>query len=321
VPRPRYGVSASLCVCLLGSACAFAQGQTLASQTEVDETRRVQLFGTVHPLARPESDRGSVPDSFSANRMIVILNRRADRELALKQFLRDAHTPGSPSYHKWVAPEEFGARFGARDEDVQQVQAWLQSHGFSVARLTKGRRFLEFSGTAAQVREALHSEIHEYEVQGKSVYSVAADVSIPEAVAPLIRGFAPLNSFPLTSFVHTLGKGMLSPATKRVQPDFTIGSGAQTFYALAPEDFATQYDLGPVYQAGIDGTGKKIGIIGDSNLNLSVVDAYRKSYGLPGDNTQVVIDGEDPGVGLSPDFEGFLDVEVSGSVAPKATVD
>jgi len=320
VPRPLFTVSATLFLCVIGSACSFAQGQALAAQTIVDETRRVQLRETVHPLARPENDRGAVPDTFPADRMIVMLNRPPDRELALAQFLRDAHTAGSPSYHKWITPDEFGARFGARDEDVQQAQAWLQSHGFSVTRLTKSRRFLEFSGTAAQVREALHSEIHQYEVEGKTYYSVAADVSIPEAVAPLIRGFAPLNTFPLTSFVHTAGKGSISPVTKRVRPDFTTTSGGQNFYALAPEDFATQYVIGPVYQAGTDGTGTTIGILGESNLDLSVVGAYRKLYGLSGDNTQVVIDGEDPGLGLSPDVEGFLDVEVSGAVAPKATV-
>lgn len=334
MPRPLFTVSATLFLCVIGSACSFAQGQALAAQTKVDETRRVQLHGTVHPLARPEYDRGPVPDSFPADRMIVMLNCPPDRELALTQFLRDAHTAGSPSFHKWISPDEFGARFGARDEDAQPVQAWLQSHGFSVTRLTKSRRFLEFSGTAAQVREALHSEIHQYEVQGKTYYSVAADISVPEAVAPLIRGFAPLNTFPLTSFVHVAGKGSISPVAKRVQPDFTTTAGGQPFYALAPEDFATQYDLGPVYQAGTDGTGKTIGIIGQYNLDLSLTAAYRKLYGLPTDNTQVVIDGEDPGAPSLPstilllegdvlfptEIEGFMDVEVSGAVAPKATV-
>ncbi len=334
MPRPLFGVPATLFLCVIGSACSFAQGEALAAQTKVDETRRVQLRGTVHPLARPENDRGAVPDTFPADRMIVMLNRPPDRELALTQFLRDAHTAGSPSYHRWITPDEFGARFGARDEDVQQVQAWLQSHGFSVTRLTKSRHFLEFSGTAAQVREALHSEIHQYEVQGKTYYSVAADISVPEAVAPLIRGFAPLNTFPLTSFVHVAGKGSISPVTKRVTPDFTTTSGGQNFYALAPEDFATQYDLGPVYQAGTDGTGKTIGIVGEYNLDLTLTAAYRKLYGLPTDNTQVVIDGEDPGapsplgiilllggeILFPAEIEGFMDVEVSGAVAPKATV-
>jgi len=267
--------------------------------------------------------------------MIVMLNREPDHELALQQFLRDAHTSGSPSYHKWLTPSEFGAMFGARDEDVQQVQSWLQSHGFSVTRLTQSHRFLEFSGTAAQVREALHTEIHQYALKDKLYYSVASDVSVPEAIAPLIRGFAPLNSFPLTSFVHTLGSGALSLSTKRVRPDFTIGTGATSFYALAPEDFATQYDVGPVYQAGTDGTGKTIGVIGQYNLDISMTAAYRKLFGLPADNTLLVIDGEDPGAGpllgsisvgnleesvFPTSYDGYLDVEVSGAVAPKAAV-
>ena len=92
------------------------------------------------------------------------------------------------------------------------------------------------------------------------------------------------------------------------------------FYALAPEDFATQYDLGPVYTAGTDGSGETIGIIGTTNINLALVDAYRTLFNLPGDNTQVVVDGEDPGDGLAPNVEALLDTELSGAVAPNATV-
>jgi hypothetical protein len=320
VLRPLARFFSTLLLCAIGSACTFAQGQALPAQIRLDETRLVKLSGTLHPLARPENDRGAVSDSFPADRLIVLVNPPADRKHALEQFLREAHAPGSPAYHKWISPEEFGTRFGARDEDVQQVQSWLQSHGFSVARLSKSRHFLEFSGTAAQVREALHAEIHQYEVEGNFYYSISTDVSIPDTLAPLIHGFAPLNTFPLTSYVHTAGRGTLSPKTGRVQPEFTTTAGGSTFYALSPEDFATQYNIGPQYQAGTNGTGTTIGIVGTSNLNLSMVDAFRKLYGLPGDNTQVVIDGEDPGVGLAPNVEGFLDVELSGAVAPKATV-
>jgi hypothetical protein len=321
VLRPLTRIVLTLSLGVVGNPGSLAQGPALSGQAKFDETRLTKLSSTVHPLARPENDRGAVSDSFPAERMLVLLNPPADHKQALEQFLRDVHMPGSPSYHKWIGPEEFGARFGARDEDVQQLQSWLQSHGFSVARLPKGRHFLEFSGTAAQVREALHTEIHQYEIEGNLYYSVATEVSIPESIAPLIRGFAPLNTFPLASYVHTAGKGTLSPTTKRMQPEFTTTTASgKTFYALVPEDFATQYNLSPLYQAGTTGAGTTIGIIGGLNLNLSTVDSFRKLFGLPGNNTQVVIDGEDPGVGLSPNVEGFLDVEVSGAVAPKATV-
>jgi hypothetical protein len=225
VPHPLARVASTLFLCVIGAAYTSAQVQILQAQTRLDETRLVKLGGTVHRLARPENDTGAVSDLFPADRMVVQLNPPEDRRQGLESFLRDAHTPGTASYQKWISPEEFGARFGARDEDVQQVQAWLQSHGFSVARVTKSKRFLEFSGTAAQVKEALHAEIHQYRAGGNNFFSVSTEVSIPEALAPLIRGFAPLNTFPLTSFVHTMGKGTLSTVTRRVKPDFTTAAG------------------------------------------------------------------------------------------------
>ena len=187
-------------------------------------------------------------------------------------------------------------------------------------RITKGRNFIEFSGTAAQVREALHTQIHAYSLNGETHYSIADEAAIPEALAPLIRGFAPLNNFPLTEYSHVVGPASYSPSTRRVTPQFTTSVGTKTFYAVAPEDFATQYNLSPVYKAGVDGSGQTIGILGDANLDLSLVDAYRALFHLPSDNTQIVIDGEDPGPQIGPNIEGYLDVEVSGSVAPKATI-
>ena len=50
------------------------------------------------------------------------------------------------------------------------------------------------------------------------------------------------------------------------------------------------------------------------------MDAYRQLFNLPGDHTQIVVDGEDPGDGSAPNVEAFLDVELSGAVAPNATV-
>jgi len=379
VLRPLARAGLTLSLSFISMASSFGQTPDPSSRntkTEA-ETPLVRLSGTVHPLAQSENDRGAVPDSFPASRMLVLLNPPVDRQQALQRFLRDAHAPGSPSYHQWLTPEEFGAQFGARDEDVQQVQSWLQTHGFAANRLSKSRRALEFSGTAAQVREALHTPIHQYEVAGKTYYSIASEVSVPQSIAPLLKGFAPLNNFPLRNYMHSAGKASYRSATSlpgdsqrtssissalrgsgstgsslgtpqgdgRAKPQFTTSKNGQAFYAIAPEDFATQYDIGPLYTAGTNGAGQTIGIIGEFNLDLTVTAAYRNLFGLPADNTQVVIDGEDPGAGslfggivtgvtivtgtvgvisiddeLSPNAEGYLSAEISGAVAPKAIV-
>src|SRR2546429_2102156 len=44
---------------------------------------------------------------------------------------------------------------------------WLASEGFQVSRVGAGRTVIEFSGTAGMVREALHTEIHQYKVNGE----------------------------------------------------------------------------------------------------------------------------------------------------------
>jgi hypothetical protein len=44
----------------------------------------------------------------------------------------------------------------------------------------------------------------------------------------------------------------------------------------------------------VNGTGQNIGIINESNIDISLVNAYQQLFGLPGNPTQVVIDGNIP---------------------------
>ena len=289
----------------------------------IDETQVVRLHGSAHPLAQPRYDRGAVPDAFPAERVLLLLNRPGERESALQEFLGEVHRRESTSYHQWLTPQEFGERFGPADSDIQAAANWLRAQGFNVAKVTKSKQFLEFSGTAAQLRQALHTEIHQYDVEGETHYANASELSIPEALAPLARGISPLHDFRAKPYVQLTGRALYSRANNKAMPLWTFptpGAANPDFFLLAPEDFATQYDLGPLYAAGVDGTGQTIGIINESNIDISLVNAYRQLFGLSNNPTQVVIDGQDPGTLRGPDVEAYLDVEVSGSVAPKATV-
>jgi subtilase family serine protease len=273
----------------------------------------------VHPLAQARYDRGAVPDSFPADRVLLLLGRPADRETALQEFLGDVHRLGSASYHQWLTPLEYGRQFGPADSDIQTAESWLRTQGFNVARVTKSKQFIEFSGTAGQLRNAFHTEIHQYDVEGETHYANASEISIPAALAPLVRGLSPLNNFRAKPQLQVLGPAAYSRAKNKTTPQWTIPNGNMNFYAVAPEDFATQYDLTPLYQAGVNGMGQTIGIINESNIDISLVNAYQQLFSLSSNPTQVVIDGDDPGSNEA-DIEAYLDVEVSGAVAPKATV-
>ncbi|MGB7281064.1 MAG: protease pro-enzyme activation domain-containing protein [Candidatus Acidiferrum sp.] len=312
-----------LACAMAGRASAQSVARPLLTQ-KIDDTQMVALHGTVHPLAQARYDRGAVPDSFAANRILLLLSRPPEREAALQQFLNDVHRRGLANYHRWLTPQEFGAQFGPADSDIQAAEDWLNSAGFSVARATKSKQYIEFSGMAGQLRKAFRTEIHQYNVNGETHYANATEVSIPAALAQLVRGVSPLNDFRAKPYVRVRGTALYSPARGKATPEWTapndFGTSNPNIYLLAPEDFATQYDLGPLYQAGVKGAGETIGIINESNIDVSQVNAYQQLFGLPNNPPQVVIDGDDPGTLEEVNVEAYLDVEVSGAVAPGATV-
>ena len=319
---------ASLFLC---SAASIAQSVAPAVRivSAIDESQRITLTHTVSPFANAANDRGAAPDGMQLDRIQLVLQRSPAQETALRQLVAQMHTPGSASYHQWLTPDQFGAQFGASDQDIATIESWLGSHGFAVSKVNPGKSSLEFSGSVAQMREAFHTQIHKYNVDGQSHYANANDPQIPAALAPVIGGFVSLNNFHPKSYVKKLGEASLNPASHQVSQWTWGNSSTGTTYILAPADFAVQYDLQPLYNANVNGAGQTIAIINDSNINIDLVNQFRTLFNLPVNPPQVIIDGNDPGVdGINnPDgpngdsVEAYLDVEWSGAVAPNATID
>src|SRR6202007_1070249 len=150
---------------------SFAQASAVqtpavpARITQASEApQAIPLKGTVLPLARPEFDRGAVEDSMPVTRALLLLQRSAEQEAQLSQLLEDQQNKASANFHEWLTPQQFGQQFGPADADIQSVTDWLTSHGFQVAKVSAGKTVIEFSGTAGQVRNAFHTEIHRYVV-------------------------------------------------------------------------------------------------------------------------------------------------------------
>jgi len=303
-------------------------GQTLLRPLvtqSIDENKLTMLAGNTHPLARPDYDQGYAPLTMRMNRMLLVLKRRPTQEAALRHLLDDQQDKTSASYHKWLSPYEFGQRFGVADQDIQTVTTWLQSHGLHVLRISKGRSIIEFSGAVADVQQAFHTSMHKYLVNGEEHWANANNPQIPEALVPVVSGVASLNNFPRKPLHVIAGIFSKSKATGRVtavRPEFTFNGLCDqdnNCYALGPSDFATIYNLLPIWSTGIDGTGQSIAIVGQTNINIHDVRDFRSSFGLAANDPQIILNGPDPGL-TSDETEADLDIQWSGAVAPKATI-
>jgi hypothetical protein len=328
---------AAMCLCVPASGQPPAQAapQTPAPliTQAIDESQLTVLTGNTHPLARPQFDLGTAPATLPMERMLLVLKRSDAQEAALRKLLDDQQDRTSPNYHQWMTPEQFGAQFGPTDADMQTITSWLQSHGFQVAALGRGRTVIEFSGSASQVQEAFHTTIHRYIVNGEQHWANDRDPSIPTALTPAIAGILALHNFPAEAYHHDLGVFTRSKATgevKPLKPLFTFpsagnGCGVQgsPCYAVGPYDFAVIYDVLPLWTATttvIDGTGQTIAIVAETDINTQDVTDFRSFFGLPAPNLQVIHNGPPPGI-VSDETESDLDVQWSGAVAKGATID
>jgi Pro-kumamolisin, activation domain/Bacterial Ig-like domain (group 3) len=299
----------------------------------IDENRLVTLKGNTHPYATAANDRGEAPSGTPMRRMLLVLQRSAQQESALESLMEQQQDKSSANFHSWLTPQQFGQQFGPGDQDIQTVTAWLQGHGFEVTRVSNGRTVVEFSGTAGQVRNAFHASIHQYEVGGKQYWANASDPQIPAALGPVVAGVNTLYNFPRHAMHHVGGEVSRSKETGRLKPTspslitFTgleCGVPGLFCYGLGPYDFATVYNVLPLWSASpakIDGTGVSIAIVGESDVTIQDVRNFRNVFGLPAADPQVILDGPDPGIVEGDETESDLDLEWSGAVAKGASID
>jgi hypothetical protein len=287
----------------------------------IDESSLVVLRGNLHPLAIAANDRGEVATDLPMERMLLVLGRDSAPESELQNLLAAQQDKTSPAFHSWLTPAQFGERFGASKQDLQTLSAWLASHGFRVNRVAQSGMTIEFSGTAGQVKEAFHTAVHAYFVNGERHYANALDPQIPAALAPVVAGINTLHDFRKKPASHVLGKASRIANTSMWQPEFTFSGAAGVAHFLAPGDFAKIYNTAALYKNGIDGTGQSVAIVARNNINLSDVQIFRIAFGLPVNDPQIILDGPDPGNLAGPEeTEADLDVQWSGAIAPKATI-
>ena len=307
---------------VLFSPAAQAQANAVRARVTqaVDMEHLITLRGNVHPLARPQFDQGVAPDDLPMQRMLLVLQRGADQEASVRQLLDQQQVKSSSQFHQWLTPEQFGQQFGPADSDLQAVTRWLATEGFQVSKVSAGRTVIEFSGTAGLVRQVLGTEIHKFRVNGADHWANVSDPQIPAALAPVVAGFDSLNNFPRRPLHEHLGTFSRSKLTGEVKPLFTFPVTGGYFIALGPTDFATIYNVAPLWSAGTTGAGQTIAVVGESNIDIQDVRDFRTMFGLPANDPNIIVNGPDPGI-ISDETEADLDVEWSGAVAKGATID
>lgn len=305
---------AFLCVVTAAfSMSAWAAAPQSRISQAIDSSHWSPLKANMQPFARPELDKGRTATNEKISGSIAF-KLSATQQADLDHLLAAQQNPNSPSYHKWLTPEQYANRFGMSKSDLSKVTAWLQAQGLEVTRVARGGNEVFFTGTAGQVEYAFHTELHNYLINGNMQYANASAPNVPVALANVVLGIRGLDNF----------RPKAHNTIRSVRPNFTSNVSGNHF--ISPGDFATIYNVTPLYNAGNDGTGQKIAIVGQTLIDVTDMEAFRTASGLAKNDPTLKLIPCNTGVTCtatpcSGDIgEADLDVEWSGGVAKNASI-
>jgi subtilase family serine protease len=272
---------------------AFASFAQTAVQNRiagaVSGNSRTPVTGTVSGRAKHSVDLGPA----SADRKLTSLSLRfsmtAAQQANLNELLAAQLNPSSPSYHQWLTPEQFGARFGLSSGDLTKVSAWLTSQGFSITGVARSSTFITFTGTVAQAQQAFGTTIHTVSLRGEQHITNLTEPTLPSAIGGVVNAITGLDDFRMKPHSRARNVSPVDPS----QPLFTQTLSGVTSHYISPADFYTIYDVNPLITSGITGAGITIAVVGQTDLTQGNVlpdaniTAFRAAAGLPAINLRL----------------------------------
>jgi kumamolisin len=272
-------------------------------------------------------DVGSLSGAEAGQSISVTIALKLSDLAGAESLMQRLVTPGDAMYGKFLTPVQVEAQFGPNESDVTRVIAELTASGLTVERTTSTT--LTATGNAATLEQAFHTSLHQFVMPATAKHPSftfrAAKTApvVPASIASAVRGVIGLNNSPVFSPHLKSAPAKLggSPVTRN--PGSASGVDTESG-ELTVKDFATLYDVNPLYAKGVTGKGRTLGIVTLANFTPSDVFAYWSALNLKVNANRLTVINIYGGPGKPSDASGSdettLDVEQSGGIAPGANI-
>jgi subtilase family serine protease len=160
----------------------------------VDVSKRTYLEDVPARLVALQAETKSmVPADFRFEHVMLMMKNSPEREQASTDYAESMSDPRSPNHGKALTSAQIGAMFGPNPADVIAVRDWLVSEGLEVTSIDPDNASLSFSGNAREVGKAFGVQFYFLqEIDGSKQPVAASRISVPAAIAPVVRGIVSL---------------------------------------------------------------------------------------------------------------------------------
>ena len=294
----------------IAASISHAQSSTLLTRHVREEVATGQA-----PLV------GHLPATKTLHFDIVLPLR--DRA-GLESFLLDLHDPSSPSYHRFLTPQEFTARFGPSQEDWNTLVAFAKTSGFEVVGGNRDGRDLWLTGTVANIEKAFHVRLGVYQdpTEDRTFYAVDREptVDLPFQLWHITGLDNNSKPHPLYVKKSDYAKAHGIDADKVVS-HATTGSGPSASFLGS--------DMRAAYYGGtaLTGAGQNLALFEFAGTDLADLSTYYKNAGQAEPYTPTLISTGgfgascvDSGSNACDDTEQTLDMTQAMGMAPGSTM-
>jgi subtilase family serine protease len=315
-----------------------ALAAVVAASATAAPSPRAKLAGSVPPWATSANFKGSTSGSDAVG-FRVYLGWQGDAQAAA----RAVSTPGSSSYGKYLSPAQFRQQFAPSQHDVNTVQSWLRSNGFTVDYTPQNNLYVAAEGTVAQAADAFGVSFGQYAVNGLTLSAPTSSLSVPSSLAGVVQSVVGLDqSAALVHTDHVVADAPPAAGFRNAPPCSTYWG--EKVAARLPKFEGDTLDYAPcgyvshqlrgaygLTDAG-NGSGQTVAII-DAYASPTIVDdanTYFSNHGLPAFTGHQFSQMVAPGTFKRPenpkqDPQGWygeetLDVEAVHSMAPGANI-
>jgi subtilase family serine protease len=233
--------------------------------------------------------------------------------------------PRSRSYHQFLPVAEFVRNFAPDSAQIAAVTQYLNSFGIEATEVYADNLLITATGSVDAFNKAFAFSIHDFSKAGEQFHRPFQAATIPASLKDAVLAVVgPSDEARFIPNKRNLNDLAGSPLNKPnlVLPAKSLGAtGIPGEYTVL--DFAKLYDINPLYNEGINGSGQTVGIATLAAFLPSDAYYYWNLVGLKVSQQRIQVVKVDGGGKLSAKAgsdETSLDVEQSGGVAPGANI-
>jgi subtilase family serine protease len=339
VPAAALCVAAVICALLAGSAAAAPRGEShSAPHGEVPDSL-VRLENSITPaLSARARTAGTAVAAGSRLHLTVTLKPRDPAALAA--YATAVSTPGSPSYHHYLSPDQFGRRFGATAAQLRRIRTAFARQGLALGDASAGRLSIPLAADVSTIERGLDVQLRRVRRPGgRAVVAATRAPAIAAGAAAGVQSIVGLDSSsapqPLTRrarhpgpLAQPLDNGAATGASTAATAATATPAGPQPCSAATTDggqdggytdnQLATAYGFTGLYRAGDDGAGTTVAVYELQPDSPSDIAAFESCYGIDTPISYVSVDGG-AGHGAGSD-EAAFDIENLIGFAPGAKV-